>query len=376
MMSRLRYLLVNVVGTIILRFVPWRCKTGLLEIGQPDRTSPVLVTCNYRLTVERVKRSLQGLNAYLLVANSRGVNVWCSATGGLFTNHDIISVLKTSGIEERVDHRTAILPQLAATGIESRVVEEKTGWNTIWGPVYSADIPAFVEEGFEKTREVREVKFPWPQRVEMASAWAFPLSVVAALIMVPFWREGIVAGVLLIWALSLLAYLLFPLYRPRPGSGTRGLVRVFAGLGILWMLLAVGLVSYTVVMGGSDWGNVVRWGLVSVVVLIVLGFDFLGSTPVYKSGLCEERLFTVVLDEEKCRGLGYCEEVCPRNCYQVDEERHRASMPRAERCVRCGACIVQCPLDALHFESPRGEVIPPETIREFKLNMMGKRLVE
>ena len=74
--------------------------------------------------------------------------------------------------------------------------------------------------------------------------------------------------------------------------------------------------------------------------------------------------------------MGYCEQVCPRNCYEVDRERHKASMPRQERCVQCGACIVQCPFDALQFRSPSGEVLSPETIRKFKLNLMGKRLVE
>jgi len=85
--------------------------------------------------VARVKRALRGLDIYLLVANSKGINIWCAATGGLFTNHDVISVLKTSGIENKVEHRNVILPQLAATGIESRIIKKKTGWKSVWGPV-------------------------------------------------------------------------------------------------------------------------------------------------------------------------------------------------------------------------------------------------
>ncbi|MFQ6000166.1 MAG: 4Fe-4S binding protein, partial [Anaerolineae bacterium] len=49
---------------------------------------------------------------------------------------------------------------------------------------------------------------------------------------------------------------------------------------------------------------------------------------------------------------------------------------RSDRCVQCGACIVQCPFDALYFKSPKGEIILPETIRKFKLNLIGKRLVK
>jgi len=85
-------------------------KTGLIRIGNPDRSSLVFLTCNYHLTLERVKRALEGIDCYLLVSNSRGVNVWCAATGGLFTNHDVVSVLKTSGIEELVDQRIVVLP--------------------------------------------------------------------------------------------------------------------------------------------------------------------------------------------------------------------------------------------------------------------------
>ena len=49
-------------------------------------------------------------------------------------------------------------------------------------------------------------------------------------------------------------------------------------------------------------------------------------------------------------------------------------MPRSDLCIFCGACVVQCPFDALYFESINGEIIQPAIIRKFKLNLMGKRL--
>ena len=96
-MNSLRYIIVNIVETM-LRLIPFPCKTGLIKIGNPDRNSHVFLTCNYHLTVERVKRALSGLDCYLLVANSRGYNVWCASTGGHLTNHNVIYVLKTSGL--------------------------------------------------------------------------------------------------------------------------------------------------------------------------------------------------------------------------------------------------------------------------------------
>ena len=77
----LRYLWISLVQTL-LRMLPFSCRTGVIKIGRPNRSSPVLLTCNFQLTVERVKRALAEIDAYLLVANSRGVNVWCAATGG------------------------------------------------------------------------------------------------------------------------------------------------------------------------------------------------------------------------------------------------------------------------------------------------------
>ncbi|TKJ30839.1 copper oxidase [bacterium (candidate division B38) B3_B38] len=377
----LNYIAANIAGTL-LRLLPFPCKTGLIKIGNPDGNSPVFLTGNYRLTVERVKRALRGIDAYLLVANSRGINVWCSATGGRFTNHDVISILKTSGIEELVAHRNVILPQLAATGVEAEIIQKKTAWKVSWGPVYAKDIPLFIENKLKKTPAMREVVFPWRQRTEMAIAWAFTTSLILALIMLPLWREAIFPLVFIVWGLSFLIFISFPLYSHWLSSEGKRIGFVFFDFGqggfqlILWGILILGLVAYGILIGGFTWGFIFRWGFVLTVVVLILSLDLMGSTPVYKSGLHEDRLLRVVLDAEKCKGAGFCEQVCPRNCYQVDRNRRMATMPRAERCVQCGACIVQCPFDALCFESPKGEILPPQAIRKFKLNLMGKRLVK
>lgn len=157
----------------LLRVLPFPGRTGLVRIGHPGRDAPVLLTGNYRLTVAWVKHALQGLDAWLLVANSRGVNVWCAATGGLLSHHNVVSVLKTSGIDAQVDHRELILPQLAATGVEERLVREKTGWQVNWGPVEGVAIPAWLVHGRQKTPAMRRVTFAWVRRLEMAVAWAF-----------------------------------------------------------------------------------------------------------------------------------------------------------------------------------------------------------
>lgn len=380
-MTQLGHVWIVFVQTI-LRMLPFPCKTGLIEIGRPGRDAPVLLTGNFRLTVERVKRSLRGIDAYLLVANSRGVNVWCAATGGLLTNHDVVSVLKTSGIEARVDHRRVTLPQLAATGIEGPTVRRKTGWTVVWGPVEAASLPEFFRRGGTATQAMRTVTFAWPRRLEMAVAWAFPISLLGALLVAPFWAAAAVPVVCLVWGMSLLLFLGFPLFEGRDRESSTGVGFVFLDFGprgaplVAWVAFNSALVAWQAWSGDLSWQSLLAWGSCSLVVLAVLGIDLMGSTPHYKSGLHEDRKLRIVLEEAKCRGAGFCEQVCPTRVFDIDRERRLALLPRVGACVQCGACVVQCPFDALHFEEPDGSVIAAETIRHFKLNLVGKRLVK
>ncbi len=305
-MNLLSYIIVNIIETLI-RVVPFPCKTGLIKIGNPDRNSPVFLTCNYHLTVARVKRALKGIDCYLLVASSRGHNVWCGSTGGHFTNHSVISALKTSGIEDLVDHRDVILPQLSATGIESRIIREKTGWKIIWGPVYAKDISVFIENDFKKNREMREVKFPLIQRIEMAGMWAFPFSVIVSIIILPFWRDIIIPLNALIWGFSFLIFISFPLYSGWLKTKKKGTdfsrYTVIFDIGriplLLWIIFISCLVILSIYLNTFTSGFILRWGFVSLVILLLISSDLMGSTPVFKSGLHEDRLLRVRLDEKK-----------------------------------------------------------------------------
>ena len=373
--SRLKCVVVDVFLTC-LRLVPCRCKTGLVRIGKPGPDAPVLLTCNYRLTVERVKKALRGLDAFLLVANSRGVNVWCAATGGLLTHHDVISVLKTSGIQELVEHRRVIVPQLAATGIEAKRVEETAGWQVVWGPVEATDISEFLASGQEANDEMRGVRFGWTKRLEMATAWAFPMSLVV-LLGLPWWRNTVLILVALIWGLSLLIYMGFPLFRAMLVSGGKTVVARQAGVALVgWSLFMIGLWSASLFNEGVTGRSFLYWGVAALVVVGILCLDLMGSTPIFKSGTHEDRRLRISLDEDLCTDIGVCGEVCPTRVIEVDGGGDPARLVRIENCVQCGACVVQCPLDALYFVAPDGSIVSPPTIRRFKLNLLGKRLAE
>lgn len=359
----MRYFLVYIISTL-LRYFPFPGKIELIHIGNPNRNSPVLLTGNFKLTIELVKRALRDIDCYLLIANSHGINVWCAATGGHLNNHNVISAIKTSGIEELVDHRHIVLPQLAATGVDHVAIQQKTKWKVIWGPVDANDLPQFLDSGIKK--EMRNIHFPFSQRMELAIAWIFTLCVLNTIVFV--WGNYLLITSVIIIFPTLVLYLLLPIFinwlvrSPRTGILNPRLIIIQILLFII-SLPAVYYVSYKQEINGY-------WVFIYLFVMCILNtIDLLGTTPQYKSNLHENYL--IHLNEEKCYGDGSCISVCPKDCLSLSDSKAELN---PQGCVQCGACIVQCPFDALFF-THNDEFIPPTDIRQFKLNMMGGRKV-
>lgn len=345
-----------------LRLLPFPTKTGLITLGTPDRMSPVFVTGNYDLTVRRVKRALRHIDGYLLVANSNGVNVWCASSGGHLTTHQVVTAIKLAGLEDRVTHRELILPQLAATGVEGKEVRRRTGWIVRFGPAEADDIPAYLAADKNKTPALRRVRWGARERLEMAVAWATPMSIVAGL----FAFDHRASAVALIWALALAVFFLFD----RLSLGERARQALFASTSAV--ACAVGL-SLT---GNLGLWPLAGWTAASVVAVLLLTFDYAGSSPTAAAGIFEEKDFTVVLDEDRCKGAWSCVAVCPEAVFDKREDVRKVSIAHQDRCIRCGACLVQCPQDALSFATPDGRSVGPDTIRRFKLNLFGKRAAD
>ncbi len=369
---------------VCLRGLPWPTEPRLIRVGHAGRDAPVLLTCNYDYTVRRVLKALRGQDAYLLVASTKGINVWCAAAGGYFTAHQVISILRTSGIAGRVDHRRLILPQLSATGVERKLVEERTGWHIVFGPVYARDLPAYLEAG-RKTNEMRQVSFPLLSRLEMAVAWAFPISAIGCAILVIGWRHLAPPFVAMVWAVALALFTLFPWLFSRvwpvsqeDAGWTRYLIVFDPSIRrnlLVWLAFVVCLASYDYARGAWNTWHLLGWSLAALFLILLISMDMAGNTPIYKSGLHEDRRLHIELDREACQGRAICWEVCPKNCYVIDNGIHKAVIALPDACVQCGACVVQCPEDALAFISPTGQRIPPETIRRYKLNMVGRRAI-
>jgi len=146
----------------------YRVDPGLYALGEPTPDSPVLVTANYKLTFDVVRRELDGIPAWLLVLDTQGVNVWCAAGKGTFGTAELVHRLAETQLDRYVRHRMLVLPQLGATGVRGQEILARTGWRVVWGPVLARDIPTFLANGWKKTESMRVISFRLYERAILA----------------------------------------------------------------------------------------------------------------------------------------------------------------------------------------------------------------
>ncbi len=143
----------------------YKINPGIYAVGTPDCNSNVLVTANYKLTFDKLREELKGLNIWILVLDTKGINVWCAAGKGTFGTQELINRIKKTGLSEIVSHRTLILPQLGAPGVMAHEVTRVTGFKIKYGPVRAADIKQYIHSGYMATPEMREVEFTTKDRL-------------------------------------------------------------------------------------------------------------------------------------------------------------------------------------------------------------------
>lgn len=140
---------------------------GLYAVGFPDAESDVFVTSNYKLSFDHLRKNLSGINGWILVLDTKGINVWCAAGKGTFGTKELVNRIRTVSLEKIVTHRRIILPQLGATGVAAHTVREETGFNVHYGPVRASDIRKFIDKGYRADNDMRKVKFGFNDRVKL-----------------------------------------------------------------------------------------------------------------------------------------------------------------------------------------------------------------
>ena len=138
---------------------------GLYCVGTPDKESPVMVTGNYKLSFDLLREGLDGLNCWILVLDTKGVNVWCAAGKGTFATDELNFRVKQTDLEKVVSHRQLVLPQLSATGVAAHLVKKGCGFKVIWGPIKVKDIKKFLENKLKPDDKMRQVTFSIAERL-------------------------------------------------------------------------------------------------------------------------------------------------------------------------------------------------------------------
>lgn len=258
---------------LLFRIIPPypKQRTGLYAVGNPGRRSPVLVTGNFVLTVRRLVKAIDGkLDAWLLIADSSGINVWCAAGGGYFTAEKVIAAVKTARLEQVVDHHALILPQLCANGVDGWRVRQATGWGVHWGPPRAEDLPAYLAAKRKKTDRMRWVRFPLKDRLEMVTV---TLGMYGLLILIPlllFFRPLFWPIAISLFALSYFYAVLLPWIPGRDG--------LFKSIPLALMALA-GLFVYRTLWDPLPSLRLFHWSIGLVGLSVFVAAELQGMSP-------------------------------------------------------------------------------------------------
>jgi hypothetical protein len=178
-------------------------------------------------------------------------------------------------LEEVVNHRQLILPQLCATGVDGDRIKSESGWDVRWGPVYSKDIPAYLAAGQQKDDGIRWVQFPLKARLEMAVVmWGF-WALILGLVLLLFNREVLGVGLGAALFFYLLTGALFPWLPGHDGFGKGVFLAVVSMLAVLiwgpWLGSWDVLRTFNTAMGIGA-------------LALFAGADYQGGTPHMRAG--------------------------------------------------------------------------------------------
>ncbi|HET6488182.1 MAG TPA: mercury methylation corrinoid protein HgcA, partial [Syntrophales bacterium] len=272
-------------------------------------SSPVFVSANYKMSFDELRRSLPGRDAWILVLDTDGINVWCAAGKGTFGTDELVRRIEATGLKKIIHHRKLILPQLAGPGISAHRVKQLSGFTVQYGPIRAQDLPAFIESGLKATPGMRLKTFTLPERavlipVELMEALKPTLMILPVLFLLGglgghggFWtnalNEGLFAALAFLSALVAGAVLnpLFLPYLPGKAFSTKGFF-----IGCL-------MAFFVLYLRGCDWHTgyglmeAFSWLLIIPAVAAYLAMNFTGcSTYTSLSGVRKEMRWALPLE--------------------------------------------------------------------------------
>ena len=279
---------------------------GLYAIGNPHGKTQVFVTANYKMSFDRLREALTARDAWILVLDTNGINVWCAAGKGTFGTEELVRRIKFSNLAQIVAHRELILPQLSGPGIAAHLVKKLSGFKIIYGPIESTDLPHFLDAGLKATPEMRKKTFSTRERsvlvpLELVGTLKWSLLILPCLFFAGgfggdggFWagtmRYGLFAAVAFICAIAsgaVLTPILLP-WLPGRAFSLKGLI-----MGLVTAILVAGLWPGNF-NGWAGRMEVLAWFFLIPALSAYLAMNFTGaSTYTSLSGVRKEMKWAV-----------------------------------------------------------------------------------
>ena len=270
-----------------------RVEPGLYALGSPTPDSPVFVSANYSLSFDALRSSLDGIDGYILVLDTKGINVWCAAGKGTFGTDEIVNRVFATQLKHVVNHRKIILPQLGAPGVAAHEVKKRTGFWVEFGPVRAADLPEYLKT-HKASLEMRKVKFSLRDRlvlipVDVTQTFLPMLAAASVLYFVGGWISSL-AAIVAVLAGTVLFPILLP-WIPTHNFSTKGF--------LLGILAAIPL-ALSPFIRNTDWtwyhrlGQALEFLLAMPAVTAFIALNFTGSTTFTSRSGVKREMFAYI----------------------------------------------------------------------------------
>jgi hypothetical protein len=266
---------------------------GLYALGKPQPSSPVFVTANYSLSFDALRSALNDMDAYILVLDTQGINVWCAAGKGTFGTTELVNRIEITRLKDVVSTRILILPQLGAPGVAAYEIKKKTGFRVEYGPIRAGDLPEYLKT-HQASPAMRSARFNLMDRLVL-----IPIELVHVLIplviaaVVEYFLGGLLPTLATI--LSIIAGVaIFPVllpWLPTHDFSSKGWI-----LGML-VTLPFTLAMLLKAQPGGWWlhaGTALALQLALPVVTAFIALNFTGSTPFTSRSGVKSEIYTYI----------------------------------------------------------------------------------
>jgi ubiquinone/menaquinone biosynthesis C-methylase UbiE len=182
--------------------LPIAVPPAVYQLGRPGPDNPVLLTGNFLASVEAVRSAMVGRDAYLIVEDTDGWNVWCAADAGVFNAEKAAAEIELYGLDELVAAHRVIVPRLG--GRVHEPLTTLTGWQVSVGPIEARDLPLFLAQGMSPSMRSLERLYRLPERIRVGvltliqlPLFLLPLRLLPSRLRRPAWRFALAAGCLM-----------------------------------------------------------------------------------------------------------------------------------------------------------------------------------